>query len=148
MDDELAVAGVDGGHHLRKEPRGLGLVQPAFIHDVRKELSAAHVFGDQVDAVDLLNGLEQVEEVGMLDAVQDGDLVHQPLLRVFVRDLVLLQHLDRHRLARVPLHGQHHLAKRALPHCLEQRVVADRLHPVAGLICHAAAVAASRRSVR
>ena len=81
----------------------------------------------EVDGVDLLDRLEQVQQVGVLHAVEDGNLVHEPLPRVVVRDLALLQHLDSHRLASVPLHRQHDLAERALPHRLEQGVVADGL---------------------
>eukprot|EP00964_Phaeocystis_antarctica_P110637 scaffold74997_cov45-Phaeocystis_antarctica.AAC.1 len=170
VDDQLSVARVDRGDHLceeaggrgegegegsgylREEAGGLGLLYLPALHDVREELAAAHVLSHQVDGVDLLHRLEQVQQVRVLHAVQNGDLVHEALPRVVVRDLALLEHLearghrgwaqrrvgtegclreehlDRHRLASVPLHRQHDLAEGALTHRLEERVVADRLH--------------------
>jgi hypothetical protein len=127
VDHVGAVARVDRRHELREELHRLGLLEAAVLHDVLEELAARHVLGDQVDRVDRLDHLEQVEHLRVLHAVQDGDLVHQPRPRVLVDDLVLLQDLHRHRLARVALDREHHLAERAVADRLEQRVVAHGL---------------------
>ena len=66
-------------------------------------------------------------EIWVLHAMQDGDFVDEPLPRVLVGDLVLLEDLHRHRLTRVPLDRQHHLPKGALPDRLDERVIAYRL---------------------
>jgi len=110
---------------LRKESRCLGLVEAALLHNMSEELAAAHVLGHQVDAVHLLDHLEQLQDACVVHAVEDGDLVGEPLPSGVVRDLVALEHLHRDRLARVALDGKHHLTKRALPNRLQQRVVAD-----------------------
>ena len=127
VDHVGAVARVDRRHELREELHRLGLLEAAVLHDVLEELAARHVLGDQVDRVDRLDHLEQVEHLRVLHTVQDGDLVHQPRPRVLVDDLVLLEDLHRHRLARVPLDREHHLAERAVADRLEQRVVAHCL---------------------
>lgn len=69
-----------------------------------------------------------LHKVGVLHAVEDGDLIDESLARILIHDLVLLQDLHRHRFLRVPLDREHHLAERALPDGFDEGVVADRLH--------------------
>ena len=105
------------------------LLQLALLHDDVEQLAALHELQHQVDGGGAGQHLLELDDVGVLERLHDGDLLLDLLAHLRGADLGLVHHLQRHALARLAVLRQLHLAERALPQLLPQDVLATRAGP-------------------
>ena len=128
MCDAVCVARIDGHEDLPKDAARLRLLQPAMGYNELEELAAGDVLGHQEDVARPLDNLEKIDDMRMLHVLQNLDLSRHALHIAFVRDSVLLEHLDRHTLPGEQMHAELHLAKGALAEGLSEHPM-SHLHP-------------------
>lgn len=85
------------------------------LDDVVEELAALHVLHDEEELLGGLDDFVELDDVGVADELQDVDLPRDALHVRHVHDLLLLQDLDRHLLARGDVRRRLHLPERPLP---------------------------------
>lgn len=82
--------------------------------DVVEELATRAVLHDQEEVLGRLDNLVELDEVRVADQFEDVDLAGDTFDVRYVHDLLLLQHLHCHLLARPLVDRQLHLPERPL----------------------------------
>jgi hypothetical protein len=85
------------------------------VHDVVEELAVLRVLHDDEDAIGGFHDFVELGDGGVADQFEDVQFARDAFDVGDVLDLVLLEDLDRHRLARVPVDRLLHLPESALP---------------------------------
>ena len=94
MHDVLGVAVIDSLKELLHVARGLHLVESLvlLLRDPLEQRLTRDVLHHEVDVLEIVVGLVVLDDVGVVEGVQDGDLLHDAVN--VVHELVLVQHFD------------------------------------------------------
>ncbi|CAL9146564.1 unnamed protein product, partial [Musa hybrid cultivar] len=104
VEDAGGVAEGDGGDELLEVSAG-GVLEHAAFGDAREELTAAQVLHDEVDPYPGGHDLVELNDVGVADAAEDGDLALDVGEESVPEDLLLVEGLDGDQLASAGVAG-------------------------------------------
>ena len=128
MQDVLCVQGLEGVAQLVEDLDGLLLVEPALGLDVLSQRSTVTELIDEVVVVGGAEHLDELDDVGVADLGEDGDLVVGELAELGgVLELLDVHDLDGVDALVLPVLGLVDVAVLALPDLLLQDVVLDYL---------------------
>lgn len=114
VDDVLAVQVAQGAGHLGHVLRGLPLGEPVLAPQVLVQLALGRELEDQEDALAVVEVPEELQDVGVPQVALDLDLAPHLLLHAPLRQLRLVQHLERADEAARALPRQVHAPELAL----------------------------------
>ena len=125
---------------------GVRLLHPRVGDDVVEQLAAITVLHDEEDLPGSINDLEQLDDVFVAHALEDGDLAADTFHVRWLHNAALLQDFDGYFLPGHDVRTDSHFAESALTQRLAQQVVANalglpRVRPVAAVRRRRAAMA-------
>ena len=94
MHDVLSVAMIDRLEKLLHVARGLNLVECLILlfSDSLEQRLARDVLHHEVDVLEIVIGLVVLDDVGVVEGMQDGDLLHDTVN--VVHELVFVEHFN------------------------------------------------------
>ena len=96
MNDAQFVKVFDTTDDLLEELAGLCFLQLLLLHDVVKEFASVDELHDQKQLLWRLDDLEELNDVGVPDQLQDVDLPSHSLYVCLASDLTLFKDFDGH----------------------------------------------------
>ena len=124
VEDAAGVAEGDGGDELLEVLAGDLLLEPP-LGDFVEELAAADVLHDEVDLGFRGHDLEELDDVGVADAAEDGDLALDVGDEAALEDLLLVDDFDGDALVCLDVAGEVDLGEGPVAEELAHLVAAE-----------------------